>query len=152
MKKRILFFSALMIALFSFTAFDAAAQGQRGGGRQGGEITAESAAKQQSEMLTKSLELSDEQATEVYDVYLKIAEKNLPAMKEKMEEMKNSGGQRPAEGSERPERPNLFSESGDDATATDSQMKKILSDSQYEKWLEVKDNPPMGPEGLINPN
>lgn len=168
MKKRVLFLAAIMVALFSFTTIDAMAQGGGGGGRggmgggpqQGGQqrqqmnLDPEKLAKSKVEDLTKVLELTEDQATQMYTIYLDLATRNIEAMKEKMasgERPQQQEQQRPeqqeGEEGERPQRPTIFTQTDEyEILATETAVKKFLSDEQFTAWQKIKYTMPVPAE------
>ncbi len=82
-------------------------------------LTPEESAKRQTEMLTKSVDLSEDQSKKVYDIYLKYAEKGEEIRKEKSDDMRK--------------------EMLENNEKRDSEINNLLSDEQKKKFEKLKE-------------
>lgn len=116
MKRITILTAAAALIMGTASAQDFGSQQQRPERKQ---FTPEQIAERRVENLSKTLELTDEQKKEVYNIYLSNAaeqQKEMEAMRKIMQEQREKQKAR--------------------EKALDEQMQKLLDASQYKKWLK----------------
>lgn len=123
MKKTILLSAVFLLSIVSFAQ-------KQGPGKAWSKFSPEQHAELQSKQMSLHLDLSEKQQKEVYNLLLKNAQEREKYKEER--EARRESGEKPSE----EELFNIKNRKLDHQLAMQKEMKKILDDKQFEKYLE----------------